>query len=114
MFFILVLAFDITARQELFGQLIFYLNVPKILEDYFVTDVQKKMLLMSFHGPPGCGKSHAAKIIAEHLFEEGLQAKCVRLFYGIRDFPDEKEKEKYSVSVRFEKFSYYFSNFIMP
>ncbi|CAK1548230.1 unnamed protein product [Leptosia nina] len=46
----------------------------------------KKALVISLHGWSGVGKNYATSMIAESLFEKGVQSKYVKIFMGKKDF----------------------------
>jgi len=46
----------------------------------------KHPLVLSFHGWTGCGKNHVSKLIAEHLYKEGLKSNYVMQFVSTLHF----------------------------
>lgn len=87
--------FNSHVENELFGQHIVSLTLPKILNDHLE---RKKPLLISFQGPTGCGKSFVSKMIVQSFVQDGFNNKFIKTYYGSRDFPHIKEKDNYRVS----------------
>ncbi|CAH2233923.1 torsin-1A [Pararge aegeria] len=46
----------------------------------------KKALVLSLHGWSGVGKNYAANMIAEAIFEKGMESQYVKVFMGKKDF----------------------------
>jgi len=75
--------------QKLYGQHL----VTKSVHDALRSHLSKSKvnppthpLVLSFHGWTGCGKNHVAKLIAEHLYYEGLKSKYVKHFISTLHF----------------------------
>ncbi|XP_052747522.1 torsin-1A [Bicyclus anynana] len=46
----------------------------------------KKALVLSLHGWSGVGKNYAANMIAEAIFQKGIESQYVKVFMGKKDF----------------------------
>lgn len=46
----------------------------------------KKALVLSLHGWSGVGKNYATNMIAEAIFENGMESQYVKVFMGKKDF----------------------------
>jgi len=73
-----------TLDQNLFGQHIAIKLILSALRGRWnqggCDTLSKKPLVLSFHGWTGSGKTYASKIIAEALFDRGLQSKFAHFF----------------------------------
>jgi len=95
-----------TFQRILYGQHLVSKSVYDALRSHLSkTDLSPPThpLVLSFHGWTGCGKNYVAKIIAEHLYKEGLKSKYVKHFIATLHFtgclvdhcPDEKKQTAY-------------------
>ncbi|CAH0600707.1 unnamed protein product [Chrysodeixis includens] len=80
----------VSISQKMFGQPlvnelvnILYAHKEAVLDE---NRKNRKALVISLHGWPGVGKNYAAAMIAEALFDRGLQSKYVKLYMGKKDF----------------------------
>ncbi|BES93486.1 Torsin [Nesidiocoris tenuis] len=74
-------------QQKVFGQpFIQKLLLPLVDLHMDERYENRKALVLSFHGTPGSGKNYVAKILAESIFEKGMDSKFVHLFKPILHF----------------------------
>jgi chromosomal replication initiation ATPase DnaA len=59
----------------------FYKNQLIVLVNWahLSNDDPSKALALSFHGGTGTGKNHVSKIIANHIYKEGMKSKFVHM-----------------------------------
>lgn len=83
-----VIPHDIISLKEkmdanLFGQHIVNEKIFKaVASHYEKINSSKKALVMIFHGTQGTGKNYVANMIAEAVFEKGVESKHYHLFHG--------------------------------
>ncbi|NXD15279.1 TOR3A protein, partial [Nothocercus nigrocapillus] len=58
-----------------------------------------KALVLSFHGWSGTGKNFVARMVAGHLYRDGLRSECVRTFVSLFHFPHRKSVDSYKVQL---------------
>lgn len=56
-----------------------------------------KALVLSFHGWSGTGKNFVARMVASHLYRDGLKSDCVRVFVSLLHFPHHNYVDSYKV-----------------
>eukprot|EP00058_Branchiostoma_floridae_P023919 XP_002609409.1 hypothetical protein BRAFLDRAFT_86511 [Branchiostoma floridae] len=78
---------DKTIKRHLHGQPLVHDIVVRYVTDHVDTKSPERALVMSFHGPPGVGKSYVGGMIAESLFLDGLNSPCVRLNIATKHYP---------------------------
>lgn len=80
----------LSISQKMFGQPLVneLVNILHAHKEAVLDENRKnrKALVISLHGWPGVGKNYAATMIAEALFERGMQSKYVKLYMGKKDF----------------------------
>uniref|UniRef100_A0A8C6ZK04 Torsin family 3 member A n=1 Tax=Nothoprocta perdicaria TaxID=30464 RepID=A0A8C6ZK04_NOTPE len=57
----------------------------------------EKALVLSFHGWSGTGKNFVARMVASHLYRDGLRSECVRTFISLFHFPHAQYVDSYKV-----------------
>ena len=62
--------------------------------------LSRKALALSFNGWTGSGKNFVSKIIAEHIFREGMESKFVHQIIATHDFPHQSELDRYKRYLR--------------
>ena len=78
-----LLALQDKLHSKLFGQHIIQEKLFKAIASHFDTiEKSKKPLVMTFHGSQGTGKNYVASMLAEALFERGVNSKYFHLFHG--------------------------------
>ncbi len=82
-------------RRQLHGQHLVKDTVIKALRSHVHSADPKKALVLSFHGWTGGGKNFVSKIIAEHLYNNGMESKFVHLFVSTLHFPHASKIDLY-------------------
>uniref|UniRef100_A0A8C7EEU5 Torsin family 3 member A n=1 Tax=Nothoprocta perdicaria TaxID=30464 RepID=A0A8C7EEU5_NOTPE len=59
----------------------------------------EKALVLSFHGWSGTGKNFVARMVASHLYRDGLRSECVRTFISLFHFPHAQYVDSYKVQL---------------
>lgn len=87
--------------QPLVNELVNILHAHK-LTIHNKSRKNKKALVLSLHGWSGVGKNFAASLIAEAIYDKGMQSNFVKVFMGKKDFDcNEIEKAKVCICVIF-------------
>ncbi|XP_076233177.1 torsin-1A [Calliopsis andreniformis] len=87
-------------HKELFGQDIAHHVVINALMGHVSSPNPPKALVMSFHGPPGTGKTYVTQMIAKSFYKNGDQSKFYHFFNGRNDFPLQQNVEQYKEELR--------------
>uniref|UniRef100_A0A8D2PKE6 Torsin family 3 member A n=1 Tax=Zosterops lateralis melanops TaxID=1220523 RepID=A0A8D2PKE6_ZOSLA len=58
-----------------------------------------KALVLSFHGWSGTGKNFVARMVASHLYRDGLKSDCVRVFVSLLHFPHHNYVDSYKAQL---------------
>lgn len=74
-------------RKSVYGQHLMEDIVVRALRGHLLSRDPSKALVLSFHGPPGCGKSYVSEFIAQSLYAKGMKSHFARKFVG-HEFPD--------------------------
>lgn len=106
-------------KTKLHGQHLVQDVVEKHLKSHLAKVHPTKALVLSFHGWTGTGKNFVSKLIAENLFQKGMNSDFVKLFICSYDFllHDEASIQQYKVFVHLvclikeEKKCYYIFSF---
>ncbi|XP_069465333.1 torsin-1B isoform X2 [Ambystoma mexicanum] len=88
-------ALQVDLEQKLFGQHLAKEVILKALKSFMSNQDPKKALTLSLHGWTGTGKNFISKIIAEHVYKQGLNSKFVHLFVSAMHFPHDDQIPKY-------------------
>ncbi|XP_076380524.1 torsin-like protein isoform X2 [Megalopta genalis] len=91
---------DDILRENLYGQEIAHRVVISALRGHLGQVNPPKALVMSFHGPPGTGKTFVAQMIAKSFYKKGEQSIYYHFFNGRNDFPLEQDVELYKEALR--------------
>lgn len=83
--------------RRLHGQHLAKEVVLKAVQGFLATPQPEKALALSFHGWSGTGKNFVARIMAEHLYRDGLKSECVKVFISQFHFPHPKYVDIYKV-----------------
>ncbi|XP_033349671.1 torsin-1A-like isoform X2 [Bombus vosnesenskii] len=86
---------DDILNKELFGQEIAHRVIINALYGHLTSSNPPKALTMSFHGPPGTGKTYISQLIAKVLYKNGDQSKFYHFFNGRNDFPLQEKVNEY-------------------
>ncbi|XP_078006137.1 torsin-1A isoform X2 [Phascolarctos cinereus] len=73
--------------SKLFGQHLAKKVILNAVSGFISNPKSKKPLTLSLHGWTGTGKNFVSKIIAEHIYEGGLNSDYVHLFVATLHFP---------------------------
>ena len=74
-------------KNQVYGQHLVLKAVVRHLKAHLSNDDPSKALALSFHGGIGTGKNHVSKIIANHVYKEGMESKFVHLIVSTIEFP---------------------------
>ncbi|XP_054837887.1 torsin-3A [Eublepharis macularius] len=86
-------------NRRLHGQHLAKDVVLKAVQGFLETPQPEKALALSFHGWSGTGKNFVARIIAEHLYQDGLKSECVKVFISLFHFPHPKYVDLYKAQL---------------
>lgn len=84
--------------SKLFGQHLAKKVILNALSAFISNPKPKKPLTLSLHGWTGTGKNFASKIIAENIYEGGLNSDYVHLFVATLHFPHASNITLYKAS----------------
>lgn len=82
---------------QLHGQHLAKEVVVRALQGFLQSPRPQKALVLSFHGWSGTGKNFVARLVASHLYRDGLKSECVRLFVSLLHFPHHNYVDSYKV-----------------
>ena len=82
-------------RRRVFGQHLVTETVLKAIVGHLNNKSPNKALALSFNGWTGSGKNFVSKIIAEHIFREGMESKFVHQIIATHDFPHQSDLKPY-------------------
>lgn len=84
-----------TLRSRLHGQPLVHHTVTGAIKEHLRNPHPRKALVLSFHGWTGAGKNYASTMIADSLYEKGMDSKFVHLYVATKHFPHQDEVPKY-------------------
>lgn len=87
-------------NQQLYGQHLAKTAILSSLSGFIKNDTPKKALAMSFNGLTGSGKSFVSKLIAKHLYKQGMLSKYVHMYIANKDFPHLQKVPQYQDKLR--------------
>ncbi|UMM30452.1 hypothetical protein L5515_012327 [Caenorhabditis briggsae] len=87
-------------KTLVFGQHLVSDVVLNAIKSHWLKENPQKALVLSFHGPTGCGKNYVAEIIARNAFSGGLRSHQVKHIVATNDFPDVRKINEYRISLR--------------
>nr|XP_028588200.1 torsin-3A isoform X2 [Podarcis muralis] len=90
---------ELELGRRLHGQHLAKDVVLKAVQGFLETPQPEKALALSFHGWSGTGKNFVARIMAEHLYQDGLKSDCVKVFISPFHFPHSKYVDIYKVQL---------------
>ena len=76
-------------ERQLYGQHLVMKAVINHVKGHVKAENPAKALVLSFHGGTGTGKNHVSRLIAHHLYKEGIKSKFVHLISATKEFPHE-------------------------
>ncbi|NWI66666.1 TOR3A protein, partial [Todus mexicanus] len=85
---------------QLHGQHLAKEVVIRALRGFLQSPRPEKTLVLSFHGWSGTGKNFVARMVANHLYRDGLRSKCVRVFISLFHFPHHKYVDSYKAQLK--------------
>ncbi|KAK3920226.1 Torsin-1B [Frankliniella fusca] len=88
-----ITAFKRVLESSVFGQHVMQDIVVRAIEGHLKSPAPSKALVISFHGPTGCGKSYVSQFIAQSLFAKGMQSRFVKKYLGGKHFPNDSESK---------------------
>lgn len=91
-----------TLRSRLHGQPLVHRAIVRAVKDHLQNPSPKKALVLSFHGWTGGGKNYASSMVADALYENGMNSKYVTLYVSTKHFPHQDEVPKYRKSLQKE------------
>ena len=74
-------------KYQVYGQPLVLKAVVSHLKAHLSNDNPSKALALSFHGGTGTGKNHVSKIIANHIYKEGMKSQFVHMIASTKEFP---------------------------
>ncbi|ESP03689.1 hypothetical protein LOTGIDRAFT_224215 [Lottia gigantea] len=87
-------------QNKLFGQHLVLKAVVNHVRAHIENKHPPKALALSFHGGTGTGKNYVSKMIAEHLYKQGMKSKFVHLISATKEFPHEEMVHFYKDQLR--------------
>ncbi|KAK0045132.1 torsin-1A, partial [Biomphalaria pfeifferi] len=90
----------IAFHNAVFGQHIAEEVVVKLIKGHIKDSDPTKALVLTFHGPPGVGKTFVSLKIAESLYRRGIKSKFVQNIFAVKEFPDKEMVERYKAQLR--------------
>lgn len=88
---------ELDLNRRLHGQHLAKEVILRAVRGFLETPQPENALSLSFHGWSGTGKSFVARMIADHLYQDGLKSECVKVFISLFHFPHPKYVDLYKV-----------------
>ncbi|XP_030350819.1 torsin-3A [Strigops habroptila] len=85
---------------QLHGQHLAKEVVIQAVQGFLQSPQPEKALVLSFHGWSGTGKNFVARMVASHLYRDGLKSECVRLFISLFHFPHHMYVDSYKAQLK--------------
>ncbi|KAM7014072.1 torsin-3A [Passerculus sandwichensis] len=85
---------------QLHGQHLAKAVVLRAVQGFLQGPRPPKALVLSFHGWSGTGKNFVARMVATHLFRDGLRSDCVRVFVSLLHFPHHNYVDSYKAQLQ--------------
>ncbi|NWW23687.1 TOR3A protein, partial [Falcunculus frontatus] len=86
--------------RQLHGQHLAKEVVVQALQGFLQSPRPQKALVLSFHGWSGTGKNFVARLVASHLYRDGLKSECVRVFVSLLHFPHHNYVDSYKAQLQ--------------
>uniref|UniRef100_U3J1L6 Torsin family 3 member A n=1 Tax=Anas platyrhynchos platyrhynchos TaxID=8840 RepID=U3J1L6_ANAPP len=90
---------EMDLNGQLHGQHLAKEVVIQAVRRFLQSPQPEKALVLSFHGWSGTGKNFVARMVASHLYRDGLKSECVRVFIALFHFPHHKYVDSYKVQL---------------
>ncbi|XP_040533757.1 torsin-3A [Gallus gallus] len=90
---------ELDLHEQLHGQHLAKEVVIQAVRGFLQSPQPQKALVLSFHGWSGTGKNFVARMVAAHLYRDGLKSECVRVFIALFHFPHHKYVDSYKVQL---------------
>uniref|UniRef100_A0A8C0FH42 Torsin family 3 member A n=1 Tax=Bubo bubo TaxID=30461 RepID=A0A8C0FH42_BUBBB len=87
-------------NRQLHGQHLAKEVVVQAVQRFLQSPRPEKALVLSFHGWSGTGKNFVARMVASHLYRDGLKSECVRVFISLLHFPHHKYVDSYKAQLK--------------
>ena len=89
-------------RELVHGQHLVASILPRVIGNHLRDKRPRKPLVISMHGTTGVGKNYVSHVVAESLYQRGMQSRFVHLYVGSMDFPysDAESVRRYSDDLR--------------
>uniref|UniRef100_A0A8C5UCF4 Torsin family 3 member A n=1 Tax=Malurus cyaneus samueli TaxID=2593467 RepID=A0A8C5UCF4_9PASS len=87
-------------REQLHGQHLAKEVVVQAVQGFLLSPRPQKALVLSFHGWSGTGKNFVARMVASHLYRDGLKSDCVRVFVSLLHFPHHNYLDSYKAQLQ--------------
>ncbi|KAM6128567.1 torsin-3A [Phoenicopterus ruber ruber] len=87
-------------NAQLHGQHLAKEVVIRAVQGFLQSPRPEKALVLSFHGWSGTGKNFVARMVASHLYRDGLKSECVRVFISLFHFPHHKYMDSYKAQLK--------------
>ncbi|NXP71019.1 TOR3A protein, partial [Ramphastos sulfuratus] len=85
---------------QLHGQHLAKEIVLRAVQRFLGSPRPERALVLSFHGWSGTGKNFVARMVASHLFRDGLKSECVRVFISLFHFPHQNYVDSYKAQLK--------------
>ncbi|NXK10651.1 TOR3A protein, partial [Herpetotheres cachinnans] len=85
---------------QLHGQHLAKEVVVQAVQGFLQSPRPEKALVLSFHGWSGTGKNFVARMVASHLYRDGLRSECVKMFISLFHFPHHKYMDSYKAQLK--------------
>ncbi|KAM7046187.1 torsin-3A [Acridotheres tristis] len=87
-------------NEQLHGQHLAKEVVVRAVRGFLQSPRPRKALVLSFHGWSGTGKNFVARMVASHLYRDGLKSDCVRVFVSLLHFPHHNYVDSYKAQLQ--------------
>ncbi|NWR76596.1 TOR3A protein, partial [Centropus unirufus] len=85
--------------RQLHGQHLARGIIIQALRGFLQSPAPRDALVLSFHGWSGTGKNFVARLLAGHLYRDGLRSECARVFISLFHFPHPKYVDSYKAQL---------------
>ncbi|XP_069718755.1 torsin-3A [Phaenicophaeus curvirostris] len=85
--------------RQLHGQHLAKEIIVQAVRGFLQSPRPRKALVLSFHGWSGTGKNFVTRLLANHLYRDGLKSECVRVFISLFHFPHHNYVDTYKAQL---------------